>query len=202
MPRNSGDKIVKSKTIALAASAFVAVVGLGAAVAQTSLPSIAKPKPAEGRTLTHASGYSITIPNDWMVATDAEGVDFAMGNPDLSIICQTFHQSDVIDLPDEAIRQELATTDLGETIYTKLLFGDAPGLTYLSTSVQPDHPSGWPFQRAIANATLDNAPMTAYVYVTFKAKSVFYGGCYTSVNSIEAGKAAMDGVINAIRMTK
>lgn len=189
-----------SKTIALAAATFAAVIGLGVAAAETKLPSVAQPKPSEGRTLTHANGYSITVPNDWLVATDAKGVDFMMATPDMSVICQTFSEKDIITAEDADVKAMLSTENLGEELFTKLLMGEAPGLTYLSTGPQPDHPSGWPFQRAVANAELDSKPMTSMLYLTFKSKNAYFGGCYTEQAAYEANKTKMDDVINAIRL--
>jgi len=202
MIRHSGDKTVTLKTIALAATAAAAIIGAGAAFAQTVLPSIATPPPSADRTLVHAGGYSITIPTDWLVSTDGEGIDFTVGSADLTVICQTFHQSDVLNMTDDEARAGLTTENLGETIFTKLLFGDAPELTYVSTSIQADHPGGWPFQRAVATAVLDSTPSTSYAFVTFKQKGAFYGGCFTPTKDFEARKAEMDQFINAIRMTK
>ena len=91
-----------SKTIALAATALAAVLWTGAAVSQTTLPSIAQPPATEGRALAHAAGYAVTVPNDWVVATDAQGADFLMGNADLSLVCFTFHEKGVIDASDDS----------------------------------------------------------------------------------------------------
>ena len=85
---------MKSKTLTLAATAIAAALAMSAMPAQAELPKLAggpaAAAPAAGQTLTHANGYSVTVPSDWVVATDIEGTDFMMGNADLSIICQTF----------------------------------------------------------------------------------------------------------------
>ena len=81
---------MKSKTIALAAAAIAAAFTIGAAQAQ--LPSLAGPPAAaadNGQKLTNARGYSLTVPGDWIVATDYEGADFMMGSADLSVIFDT-----------------------------------------------------------------------------------------------------------------
>ena len=85
---------MKSKTLTLAATAIAAALAMSAMPAQAELPKLAggpaAAAPAASQTLTHANGYSVTVPSDWVVATDIEGTDFMMGNADLSIICQTF----------------------------------------------------------------------------------------------------------------
>ncbi len=198
---------MKSKTLTLAATAIAAALAMSAMPAQAELPKLAggpaAAAPAAGQTLTHANGYSVTVPSDWVVATDIEGTDFMMGNADLSIICQTFSATGLdMQATDEQIKAELSTGDLGQDFYTKLLFDGAPELAYVSTGPQPDHPGGWPFQRAIATAKIDNTPHTAYAYATFKAKTLFAGYCFTESAKLEAGKAAMDNVINSIRINK
>jgi len=175
---------VKSKTLTLAATAIAAALAMSAMPAQAELPKLAggpaAAAPAAGQTLTHANGYSVTVPSDWVVATDIEGTDFMMGNADLSIICQTFSATGLdMQATDEQIKAELSTGDLGQDFYTKLLF-----------------------ERAIATAKIDNTPHTAYAYATFKAKTLFAGYCFTESAKLEAGKAAMDNVINSIRINK
>lgn len=194
---------MKSKTIALAAAVVAATLAVGSVSAQTTLPSIAGPKPGTGTTLTHANGYSITAPADWITATNVDGVDFMMGNADLSIVCSTFSAKDVgLTATDEQIRVALSTEDLGPELFTKLLFDGAPELAYESTGPQADHPSGWPFQRAVATVKIENVKNTAHAYLTFKANSVFAGFCYTATDKLAAGKSAMDGVINSIKINK
>ncbi len=195
---------MKSKTIALAAAAVAAALTLGVAPVQAQLPSLAGPPAAAegGQKLTNARGYSLTVPSDWIVATDYEGADFMMGSADLSIICQLFSAADVIDASDDEIRANLGTGDIGADFFTKLLFTGAPELAFESSGPQNDHPSGWPFQRAVATLKLDKTPTTAHAYLTFKAKSAYFGACFTETAKLSAGKATMDAVINSIRLTK
>ncbi|MFT3808293.1 MAG: hypothetical protein QM698_00060 [Micropepsaceae bacterium] len=189
-----------SKTLALAATALAAVLWTGAVVAQTTLPSIAQPKAGEGQTLTHASGYSITVPTDWLVATDAQGADFLMGNPDLSLVCFAFHENGVITATDADIKANLGTVDLGADFFTKILFQGAPDLAYEKTGPQADHASGWPFQRAVATLTADGTPSTAFAYITFKKTNAFYGFCYTATAARAANEPAAEAVIGSIRL--
>ncbi len=189
-----------SKTIALAATALAAVLWTGAAVSQTTLPSIAQPPATEGRVLAHAAGYSVTVPNDWVVATDAQGADFLMGNADLSLVCFTFHEKGVINASDEEIKANLGVGDIGQEFFTKLLFQGAPDLAYESTGPQNDHPSGWPFQRAVVTLTADGTPSTAFGYVTFKKTNAFYGFCYTATAARAANEPAAQALINSIRL--
>ncbi len=191
-----------SKTIALAATAFIAVAGLGAALAETTLPSIATPPPAAERTLVHANGYSISVPNDWLVATDVEGVDFMFAPPDVPFLCQTFSEKEVITAEDADIKPVLGTENLGEELFNKLLFAQVPKIAYLSTAPQPDHPGGWPFQRAVATGEFGGKPSTVLAYATFKAKNVYYGACVAETPVFEANKAKMEQAIDAIRITK
>lgn len=197
---------MKSKTIALAAAAIAAALTIGAAPVQAQLPSLAgPPAPAaadNGQKLTNARGYSLTVPSDWIVATDYEGADFMMGNADLSVICQMFSAPDVLDATDEEIRASLGTGDIGADLFTKLLFTGAPELAFVSTGPQNDHPSGWPFQRAVATLKLDTTPTTAFAYLTFKARTAYFGACFTESAKLAAGKASMESVIGSIRLTK
>ncbi len=195
---------MKSKIIALAATAIAAVLTVGVAPAQsTPLPSLAGPPAASGQTLTHANGYSITLPSDWLVATDIEGADYMMGNPDLSIICQAFSIPNLsMQVTDEQIRAELGANDLGPDFYTKLIFSGAPDLVYESTGPQANHPSGWPFQRAVATLTVDGKKHHAFAYVTFKAKTLFGGFCLTSSDVVASGRDTINGVIDSVRIRK
>ncbi len=192
---------MKTKT-ALVAAALAAVMMATAAPVQAQLPNLAGPSASEGQKLTHARGYSLVIPKGWLAATDVEGTDFVVGAQDMSVYCETHSVPDVLDAPDDQIRVELATTDLGPDFYTKFMFSGAPELAYVSTGPQPEHPGGWPFQRAVATAKIDNQPITLYAYVTFKAKTLFLGYCLTPSDKLEATKGQMDGVINSIRINR
>lgn len=190
-----------SKTLAIAATALAAVLWTGAVSAQSTLPSLAGPKAGEGQTLTHGAGYSITVPNDWVVATDAKGSDFMMGNADLSVICLTFHEKNVIEASDEEIKANLGGIDLGAEFFTKILFTGAPELAYEKTGPQTDHASGWPFQRAVATLKPDGTALTAFAYITFKAKNAYYGFCYTETAARAANEAAAQAVIGSIKFS-
>lgn len=197
---------MKSKTLTLAATAIAAALAIGGVPAQAQLPKLAggpAAAPTAGQTLTHANGYSVTVPSDWVVATDIEGTDFMMGNADLSVICQTFSAPGLdMKATDDQIKAELSTADLGADFFTQLLFSGAPELAFESTGPQPDHPGGWPFQRAVATAKIDNTPHTAYAFATFKAKTLFAGYCFTESAKLAAGKDSMNAVIDSIRILK
>lgn len=195
---------MKSKIIALAATALAAVLATGVAPAQSSpMPSLAGPPASSGQTMTHANGYSFTVPSDWLVAADVEGTDFMMGNPDLSVLCGVFSVPNLaMDISDEQIRAELSANDLGPELFTKLIFSGAPDLAFQSTGPQANHPGGWPFQRAVVTLTMDGTPHTGYAYITFKAKTLFGGYCVTPTSNASSGGATINGVIDSVRIRK
>lgn len=195
---------MKSKILALGASALLAVAAISPAAAQsTKLPGLAGPSAPAGQTLTHANGYAFTVPSDWLMAADVNGADFVAATPDGAVFCATFSEGNLpMESSDEELKAALGAVDLGADFFSKNLFGTPPDLAFESTGPQPDHPSGWPFQRAVATFTVDGVKTTALGYATFKSKTFFAGFCYSESAKIGTTKAVMDGVINAIKITK
>lgn len=196
---------MSSKILTLAATALFVVMSAAAPAAaqSTTFPGLAGPAPSTGQTLTHANGYSVSVPTDWVVAADVNGADFMMGNPDLSVVCSVFSAANVgLNATDEQLRAALGSQDFGPDLFTNLLFKDVPDLKFESTGPQADHPGGWPVQRAVATLPIEGVAHTAYAYLTFKADSAFAGFCFTETGKAAAGKTSIDGVINSLKIHK
>lgn len=162
-----------------------------------------------GKRLSHPNGYTIVVPTGWdpYVGEKAMGGDFRLFTPNRGDGMCVFTSSPGLGLnmTEADLKDILATADLGGETFTKyFLGGEMSDIVYTQTGPQPDHPGGWPVQRAELTysdggpAANGGTPSVAWAYMTFRRDTLFIGYCGVDAGVADAMRNDVKALIDAI----
>lgn len=197
------------RSIVMRQIACVSIIVIGIAGAATALDPVR---------MAHPRGWAVTAPANWdpFQGDQALGADFRIFAPrEIDAACAFYSRSGLgLGMTNDEIKSALAASALYDTAVVEFLQSDPlfPGelsdIVVKEVRSQPNHPSGWPFQRAAftyfdgGTEARGGKSSQGWAVITFKNDTVFVGYCGANDASVADAKPAFSVILNTIEMTR